>query len=65
MTHVRMPPGIVVEPGVVVQSGNPLLLTMEGEFVAKNLVLLSVGIVVGSTVRRRRRPEPSAGSTNA
>ncbi|HEU4354250.1 MAG TPA: DoxX family protein [Actinomycetota bacterium] len=43
-----------VLPDVTFRSGNPLLLTVEGEFVAKNLVLLSAGLVVGTTVRRHR-----------
>lgn len=43
-----------VLPDITFRSGNPLLLTVEGEFVAKNLVLLSAGLVVGTTVRRRR-----------
>lgn len=47
---------LIVLPEVAFQRGNPLLLTVEGEFVVKNLVLLSAGMVVGSTVRRRRRP---------
>lgn len=34
--------------------GNPLLLSMEGEFVIKNLVLVSAGLVIGGTVRRRQ-----------
>lgn len=42
--------------------GNPLLLTVEGEFVIKNLVLISAGIVIGGTVRSRRaRGEPPTG----
>jgi putative oxidoreductase len=45
---------LVIQPEVAFQRGNPLLLTVEGEFVVKNLVLLSAGMVVGSTVRRRR-----------
>jgi putative oxidoreductase len=45
----------VIRPDVAFQGGNPLLLTVEGEFVIKNLVLLSAGIVVGSTVPRLRR----------
>ncbi len=44
---------LVVQPDVAFQDGNPLLLTVEGEFVIKNLVLLSAGMVVGATVRRR------------
>ena len=43
---------LVVQPDVAFQNGNPLLLTVEGEFVVKNLVLLSAGMVVGATVRR-------------
>jgi uncharacterized membrane protein YkgB len=38
------------------QDGNPLLLTETGEFVLKNLVLITAGLVIGSTVRRRGRP---------
>jgi uncharacterized membrane protein YkgB len=47
---------LVIQPDVAFQRGNPLLLTVEGEFVVKNLVLLSAGMVVGSTARRRRVP---------
>jgi putative oxidoreductase len=46
---------LVIQPEVAFQQGNPLLLTVEGEFVVKNLVLLSAGMVVGSTVRKRSR----------
>ncbi len=45
----------LVLPEVTFQDGNPLLLTVEGEFVVKNLVLISAALVVGTTVRRRRR----------
>lgn len=41
----------IVLPHVVFRDGNPLLLTVEGEFILKNLVLLAAGLVVGSTVR--------------
>jgi putative oxidoreductase len=44
----------VVLPSVCFRGGNPLLLTVEGEFVVKNLVLLTAGLVVGSTVRGSR-----------
>jgi putative oxidoreductase len=47
---------LVIQPDVAFQRGNPLLLTVEGEFVVKNLVLLSAGMVVGSTARRRKPP---------
>ena len=44
---------LVLRPDIALQDGNPLLLTVEGEFVIKNLVLITAGLVVGSTVRRR------------
>ena len=44
----------MVLPHVCFRDSNPLLLTVEGEFVVKNLVLLAAGLVVGSTVRGRR-----------
>lgn len=46
---------LVVHPSLSFQSGNPLLLTLTGEFVIKNLVLISAGLVIGSAVRERRR----------
>jgi uncharacterized membrane protein YkgB len=39
---------LVILPGVAFRDGNPLLLTVEGEFVVKNLVLLSAALVIGS-----------------
>jgi uncharacterized membrane protein YkgB len=39
---------LVLLPDVAFRGGNPLLLTVEGEFVIKNLVLLSAGLVIGS-----------------
>lgn len=47
----------VVVPDVAFRDGNPFLLTVEGEFVVKNLVLLSAGLVVGSRVRPRSSAE--------
>lgn len=44
----------IVLPDVTFRDGNPLLLTVEGEFVVKNLVLISAALVVGTTVRRGR-----------
>jgi uncharacterized membrane protein YkgB len=46
---------LIVQPDIAFQGGNPFLLTTEGEFVIKNLVLIAGGLVVGSTVRRRHR----------
>jgi uncharacterized membrane protein YkgB len=42
---------LVLLPDVAFRERNPLLLTTQGEFVVKNLVLLTAGLVVGSTVR--------------
>ena len=43
---------LVVKPEIAFQGGNPLLLTTEGEFVVKNLVLIAAGLVVGGSVQR-------------
>ncbi len=45
----------VVHPGVVFTGGNPLLVTMEGEFIAKNLVLIAGAMVVAAFSGRRIR----------
>lgn len=42
---------LVIQPDVAFQDGNPLLLTTEGEFVIKNLVLLSAGLMIGSRLK--------------
>lgn len=39
---------LVMQPHVAFQNGNPILLTTIGEFVVKNLVLISAGLVVAS-----------------
>ncbi len=41
---------LILLPDVAFQHGNPLLLTVEGEFVIKNLVLISAGMVIAGTV---------------
>lgn len=46
---------LVLRPEVAFQSGNPLLLTVTGEFVIKNLVLIAAGMVIGTTVRRNQK----------
>lgn len=45
---------LVMEPQLAFQNGNPLLLTMVGEFVMKNVVLISAGLVLASKIRDRR-----------
>jgi len=42
---------LVVQPDLALQGRNPFLLTTEGEFVIKNLVLIAGGLVIGSTLR--------------
>jgi len=44
---------LIVLPGRSFQDDSPLLLSVTGEFVVKNLVLIAAGLVIGSTVRRR------------
>jgi len=53
----------VTQPGVAFQNGNPLLMTTEGEFVAKNIVLIAAGLVVAAWSRRStpRDPDESRG----
>jgi putative oxidoreductase len=46
---------LVVQPQVAFQNGNPLLLTTEGEFVVKNLVLIAGGLLVAATLPPLRR----------
>jgi len=41
----------LILPDIAFRNGNPLFLTVEGEFVVKNLVLLAAGMVVGTRVR--------------
>lgn len=59
---------LVIRPDAAFQDGNPLLLTTEGEFVIKNLVLIAAGLAVGGTVRhgwkeeRRKRQQMTGGN---
>ncbi len=44
---------LVVRPGITFQNNNPLLLTTEGEFVIKNIVLIASGLAIGSRIRKK------------
>jgi putative oxidoreductase len=44
---------LVMAPELSFQHGNPLLLSTVGEFVIKNLVLISAGIALVGSLRRR------------
>ena len=49
----------VVHPGASFEKGNPLRLSMTGEFVLKNLVLITAGLaVVGSVQAKGSRGRP-------
>lgn len=48
---------VVMQPGALFQHGNPFMLTMEGEFVAKNLVLITAALVIAAWSRERRDPD--------
>ena len=48
---------LIMKPEEAFQDGNPLLLTTLGEFVIKNLVLITAGLVLGSTVQKRNLEE--------
>jgi len=39
---------LVMQPSVTFQDGNPLMLTTEGEFVVKNLVLIAAALVIAA-----------------
>jgi uncharacterized membrane protein YkgB len=46
---------VITQPGMLVQNGNPLLLSIYGEFVLKNLVLIAAGLVIVGSVPKARR----------
>ena len=46
-------------PDAAFQGGNPLLPTLEGQYAIKNIVLITAGLVIGSTVRLAPRRDPS------
>lgn len=52
----------VVLPDVAYQDGNPFRLTIEGEFIVKNLVLLAAAVVVGASIPEEVEESRGAGS---
>ncbi|MEX1207324.1 MAG: DUF417 family protein [Acidimicrobiia bacterium] len=50
----------VTLPEVAFHDNNPLKLTVEGEFVIKNLVLLAAGLVVGASIKPQKSQGPTA-----
>lgn len=55
----------VAHPRQAYRNRNPLLLTRDGEFIVKNLVLLAAGFAVGGTVRHGTEDIPSLGQRAA
>jgi putative oxidoreductase len=53
---------LAMQPEVAFQRDNPLLLTMTGEFVVKNVVLIAAGFVLLSSYLDRARIRPASGS---
>lgn len=49
---------LLMEPQLGFQGGNPLLLTTIGEFVVKNVVLISAGLVLASKLRHSAPDAP-------
>ncbi|NNF00418.1 MAG: hypothetical protein HKN25_15475 [Pyrinomonadaceae bacterium] len=48
---------LVFLPSVVFQAGGfPYALTMEGQYIVKNLLIISAALVIGGTVRARKTP---------
>jgi uncharacterized membrane protein YkgB len=55
---------LVTQPDVTFQDGNPMMLTTEGEFVIKNLILLSAILVLyGQRRYLSRSLSPSSGNS--
>jgi uncharacterized membrane protein YkgB len=50
-----MLPGVTFQPG-----GIPFAPTMEGQYIIKNLLIISAALVVGGTVRERSEAVPSS-----
>jgi putative oxidoreductase len=49
---------VIMQPDVVFQHGNPLMLTTEGEFVVKNFVFIAAGLVIAARFRRLETHQP-------
>ena len=45
---------LIVLPELCFREGNPLLLTAHGQYIFKNLVLVSAGIIAAASIRRTR-----------
>jgi uncharacterized membrane protein YkgB len=50
---------VITQPHLLFQNGNPLELSVFGEFVLKNLVLIAAGLVIVSSVPKAHKRETS------
>ena len=55
----------VMAPGLTMRHGDPFLLTADGEFVLKNLVLISAAVLLASQCPMPRRTSPTTVETSA
>jgi uncharacterized membrane protein YkgB len=55
---------LAVLPELAFQGGNPLLPSVLGEFVVKNIVLISAGLVIGANIRRTASQHLASSSTS-
>lgn len=51
---------LVFLPSVTWQSGNPLLPTLEGQYIIKNLVIIAAALVLGGEVAQRHSVQSGA-----
>jgi len=51
---------VILHPSIAYQRANPLALTVTGEFVVKNLVLIAAGLTVVAAVPKRHEPDSAA-----
>ena len=56
---------LAVLPEQSFQGGNPLLLSVLGEFVVKNLVLIAAGLAIGGRIRRHTTPHQASASNHS
>ena len=46
---------VVTRPAMLVQNGNPLVLSVYGEFLLKNLVLIAAGLTIASSIPKAQQ----------
>lgn len=46
---------LIFLPDVTYQNGNPLTLTMEGQYIVKNILIISAALVIGGDFYRSKK----------